>query len=142
MRWQTKDKPRKAAGGTGRGGRTRAPQIANAAGAQVNARYLDREQPTVGVAMEDLKDFRDSAVEEFGQFSFGGFFVSGAFWMIIERAFTVANFWADSLFWVCVLALISGAIISAFGLRQLIRRQRRINRIIVDAEAKIKSELH
>lgn len=105
-----------------------------AGGARVDADYLDRSEPTVGVALETLKDFRDSAVEEFFQFSIGGFFASGSFWLGLERAITVAGFWTDLLFWICVFAFIAGTTIGGAGLRQLWRRRGRMNRIIDHAE--------
>jgi hypothetical protein len=103
-------------------------------GAQVLHDYLNRTEPTVGVTVDQLRDFRDSSIDEFKQFAIGGFLASGAFWILIERVFTEPLWWQDRLFQFCILALIAGIVVGYFGFQQLARRKRGMDRIIRDAE--------
>lgn len=102
-------------------------------GATIRTRYHDRIQDAVGVDVNDLEEFKAAGIEEFRQFVIGEFLVAGAFWLGIERAVTVQEFWRDLLFWFCFFAFIAGCTIGFFGYRQLRRRKTRIDRIISDA---------
>ena len=104
------------------------------AGARLRVNYYDLEQDRVSVAMDDLKEFKSSSIEEFAQFAFGEFMVAGAFWLGIERAATIDDFWkTDVLFWICAISFIAGSVIGFFGYRQLKRRKDKIDRIIEQA---------
>jgi hypothetical protein len=99
-------------------------------GARVLPTFHDHKPHIVGVDVDDLEDFKSSSLEEFGQFAFGEFLVAGAFWLGFERRMTVTNWQGDLLFWICVVSTIAGVIIGGFGLRQMIRRHRKIDRIV------------
>ena len=98
----------------------------------------DREVGAVLVTMDELKDFKSSSVEEFGQFAVGEFFAAGGFWLSLERAITVQAFWTDALFWICVILCGAGITVGYFGLRQLRRRKDRIDRIVESARMRAK----
>ena len=97
-------------------------------GARVVPKYHTSTHDIVGVPVIDIKDAAGSDVEEFLQFSVGGFFASGAFWLGIERLVTVG--YKDPLFYICVIALIFGAVLAFAGFRQTRRRINRLARYI------------
>jgi hypothetical protein len=78
----------------------------------------------------DLRDFRTSSIEEFGQFAIGEFLVAGAFWLGVERFITTENWRTDVLFWICAVTLVAGLVIGFFGFKQLSRRKTRIDKLI------------
>ena len=105
-------------------------------GAVFKPRYYDRDQQVTVVSVSELRNLGTSSIEEFWQFAFGEFLVAGSFWLGIERFFTVENWKTDALFWVCVVAFISGFVIGLFGYRQLSRRYKEVERIIDSATAR------
>jgi hypothetical protein len=105
-------------------------------GATFSTVYHDRLLEGVPVTLDELHDFKKSSIEEFWQFAFGEFLVVGAFWLGVERAFTVQNLSDDTLFLFCMIAFVAGSIIGCFGLRQLQRRKARIDRLIQAAGAR------
>jgi hypothetical protein len=108
-------------------------------GATFGTRYYGRALEGVPVTIDELEDFKSSSLEEFGQFAIGQFFMAGSFWLGIERLVTIGVFWADTLFWVCVVAFIGGSVVAYFGLRQLRRRRASIDRIIKSVKLRIES---
>jgi hypothetical protein len=120
--------------GTSTGGGPSGVQASHAGGATMGTEYYHRTTGVVPVAIDDLKDFKSSSVEEFLQFSLGGFFASGSFWLLVERFFTVPRWSADLLFWICVVAFAAGLTIGWFGFRQMKRRKTKIDEIILSAE--------
>lgn len=111
---------------------------ATGSGAVFVSNYADRTLEGVLVSIQELEDFKAENIEEFWQFAFGGFLMSGSFWLGIERWFTLENIEHDPLFWICAVAFFSGAVISFFGFRQLRRRKNKIDRIIEAAKKQIK----
>ena len=97
-------------------------------GAKLEVQYHTSTQGVVGVPVIDIKDAAGSAFEEFLQFSVGGFFASGAFWLGIERIVTAG--YRDTLFYICVVAFIFGIVLAFAGFRQSRRRMNRLARYI------------
>lgn len=97
-------------------------------GAKLTPEYHELKQHVVGVPVMEIKDATASAKEEVAQFSIGGFLFSGAFWLGIERFFTVG--YSDTLFGWCIAFVICGAVLGIVGLRQTIRRVSRLERYI------------
>jgi hypothetical protein len=110
-------------------------------GATMATDYAHQSQLVTVIDVEDLKEFQSSMREEFWQFALGGFLSSGAFWLFVERLFTVPHPAQDILLWLCVFAFIAGAAIAFFGYRQLTRRKGKIQRIIDAAEASAKARI-
>lgn len=102
-------------------------------GATFSPEYYDYRPQVIGMDMNYLQDFDTSTRDEFLQFSFGGFLLSGGIWLGLERIFTVENPGEDPLTWICALASLAGSIIAIFGYRQLRRRQSYVGRIIANA---------
>lgn len=103
------------------------------AGATMATRYLGQDQDLTLIDMDDLYEFQSSAKEEFRQFSIGGFFMSGAAWLFVERVFEKPL--TDPLLLFCVFSIIAGAVVAWYGFKQLKRRRGKIERIIQRAEA-------
>ena len=101
-------------------------------GATMSTEYADQDQVLTLVDVEDLREWKTGMREESWQFSLAGFFASGALWLGIERLVTEGL--GDKLFLMCVVALIFSGTVGFFGLRQLGRRQRKIDRYIIKAE--------
>ena len=76
----------------------------------------------------EIRDSISSAVEEVAQFSFGGFFMSGSFWLGIERFVTEGP--GDNLVIICVISFFFGAGLAITGYRQARRRVTRLARYI------------
>lgn len=111
----------------------------NASGATFSTVYRDRRLETIPVTVDELRQFKADGFEEFTQFSIANFFVSGSFWLGMEKALTDENFTKDILFWFCVICFMAGLIIGYFGYRQLSRRADRIERIIQSSESVTKA---
>jgi len=109
--------------------------VQQGAGATITPNYLGTSEDVVGVRVNDLREFKTSAMEEAGQFAFAEFFFAGSIWLGLERAFTVEDFWTDGLFIACVFSAILGSVVGYFGLKQLFRRKTKIEGIIKNAEA-------
>ena len=122
--------------GAGLTSRVLTPQKGEAVGggAGFQPRYHDHQPDIVGVDVDDLEDFKSSSLEEFGQFAFGEFLIAGAFWLGLARAVSSPSYKQALLFWVCVIAFVSGMIIAWFGLRQMSRRQGKLDKIIARAK--------
>ena len=86
------------------------------------------------VSVTDLNEFKSSALEEWWQFTLAQFFFSGALWLGVERYFTVENWRDDNLLLFCIGLVILSSIVGYFGLRQLLRRKSRIERILAKAQ--------
>ncbi len=67
-----------------------------ATGATLSPDYKESIQEVVAVPVVEIEDASSSAFEEVAQFSIGSFFVSGGFWLGIERVFTEG--FKDTLF--------------------------------------------
>ena len=83
--------------------------------------------------VDELEDLKSGSRDEFAWFAVGQFFVSGAFWLGVERMVTESVFWTDRLFQTCVILLLAGAIVSYANFRSLQRRRSKIDRIISTA---------
>ena len=101
-------------------------------GATMVTEYAQSRQLMTSVDVDFLRDMQTSMKEEFWIFTFGGFLASGSFWIVVERFFSRE---IDTLFWVCVVALVAGLVIGLIGYTQLGRRKTKIGRKIDEAEA-------
>ena len=99
-------------------------------GATVENQYHAATAQIVPVNVEDLREFKKSSQEEFWQFTLAQFFAGGAFWVIVERVFTVSSLRNDVLVWICAIIFICACIVGYFGYAQLSRRRSRIDKYI------------
>ena len=108
--------------------------ISEDSGAKTRVVYAENQEHVINVMVGDLKSWKSSSLEEFAQFALAEFFAAGAFWLGVERWFTVDNWQQDILFWICGMAFATGMIVGFFGLKQMKRRRDRIQEYIDRAE--------
>jgi len=93
---------------------------------------LGRHQRATLITMDDLEEFQGQMKDEFWQFSLGEFFAAGAFWLLIARITSDVgadtSVLKDLSFWIGIFGLILGAVVGYFGLKQLDRRKKKIQR--------------
>ena len=109
-------------------------QPSSGASPQLKPQYYDTDQPMVLVPVMDIRDASSSAKEEVAQFSAGGFFASGSFWLGLERLMTVGH--EDSVFLCSIAFFICGSILGIVGLRQTMRRVSRLERYLPNDKPK------
>lgn len=118
-----------AALGSSAAGSAQSLPVINQTGATLQNHYYERIQDVLPVNrndLEDLLDFDATAVK-FG--AFGMFWVSGAFWILIEQFLTQKEFAMTTLTWFCGLCIVIGVFLAYQGREMHKKKRNRIERI-------------
>lgn len=108
--------------------------MANGGGIQHGARlkqyYHTPTQNIVPVPVDDIKDISSYAREEVALVTGGNFFLSGSFWLGIERAITEGM--EDPVLYVCSAFFVCGLLLTGVGYRQTARSMSKLARYLQD----------
>ncbi len=116
--------------GSARGTRTTSSSsAATPGGAQIHTTYLVRRQESVAVNRTDLEDIKEFDGLQAIFSSLGMFFVSGGFWLGVEKVLEQSKITMTPVIFLCAVSILLGAVLFFVGWRMRYRKVSRIERI-------------